>query len=394
MNQQDLRRPAISIALLVTAILGGAFAGLTLGVFIWVIEEAAAFVWSSLPDAVGVSPFDSWWLFAVPVVGGALVGLGQMLLGNYPLPLEAAIETWKRGDHIEPDVAPRTAVNSVFALAAGGPVGFEAALTGILGGTATWIGARLDAVDRLVRRPWPANGTGNREALTRKAAGWVAAIAGLITYRNLPFGEIDLGFRFSDFDGAPGFWDGLAAFVFAALIVVPAAWAINAIGRAEVAVYFRRSPVVAGMAGGLAIALLAAPSELVLFSGQGGIQLLPDTGTGELVYVAIAKWLALVIALLAGWRGGPIFPIYTSIAAIAVVVADGVDVGADIMIVAGIAAAGVVFLKGKIVMAALLTLYPVALTYTSVIFVGCLGAALGLVIARSVGAIPAAPSAD
>ena len=87
---------------------------------------------------------------------------------------------------------------------------------------------------------------------------------------------------------------------FAALVVVPVSWAIRLVVLAEHATVFRRSPELIGMAGGLAFALLAAVDPLVLFSGQQGLQLLPTVDTPELVYIAIANWLALCVALFAG----------------------------------------------------------------------------------------------
>lgn len=375
-----------------SALILGALAGLIAAGFIWLVTEGTGLLWSDLPDAVGVDAFDSWWLFAVLIVGGGLVGVGQMVLGNYPRPLDEAVSTLKRDGHIEPAVAPKTAINSLVALTFGGPVGFEAALTGLLGGTATWIGTRIAVVGQLVRDAWGVDDADDVPRSVHQLPYWLAAIAGLFTYHWLPFGEIDFAFRFIDFDGRLGVGAGIAAFAFSALVVVPVAWAISVVVRAEKAMLFRRSPILVGMAGGFVIALLALPNEIVLFSGQEGIQLLPASDVGDLAYLTIAKWLALVVALYAGWRGGPIFPTYTSVAALAVIVDQLVDVGPGIMIVAGIAATGAVFLKGNIVMAFILTLYPVDLTYAGVVLVGCVGAAIGLAVARSLGVLPTPPA--
>ena len=182
----------------------------------------------------------------------------------------------------------------------------------------------------------------------------------------------------------------LAVFGFAALVVVPAAWAISVVSRAESATLFRRSPILAGMAGGLLFALLAVPNEFVLFSGQQGIQQLPGLGGWSLLYITVAKWVALVVALLAGWRGGPVFPTFTAIAAFGVLMSGPIQVSPDLLMIAGITAISVVFVKGKLVLAFVLCLYPVPLSYAAVILVGCLGAATALAIARSLGALPAA----
>ncbi|MGA9278898.1 hypothetical protein [Ilumatobacter sp.] len=388
MHVREPNRPVSLVALLLTAVVTGAFAGAVGGGFIWVVEEGIGFLWSDLPDKFGVGPFDSWWLFAVPIVGGALVGIGQRVLGNYPRPIEEAMATWRAGGHIEPIVAPKTFVNSVLSLTFGGPVGFEAALTGLLGGTATWINSRIAGVGRFVRQAWGAERIDSLPKTMHHLPYWLAAVSGLVAYHSLPFGRIDLSFRFTDFDGHIDLVDAIAMFTFGALVVVPAAWALVVVGRAEQATFFSRSPILIGMAGGAVFALLALPNSLVLFSGQQGIQLLPETGNGDLIYIVVAKWLALVVALYAGWRGGPIFPTYTAVAALGVLADEVVDIGPDLLMISGIAAVGVVFLKGSLPMAFVLTLYPVHLSYASVILVGCLGGAVGLAIARSAGILP------
>jgi chloride channel protein, CIC family len=294
---------------------------------------------------------------------------------------------------MEPVAAPKTAVNSLIALVMGGPVGFEAALTGVIGGTASWISRPIGTVRQLVREAWGADRVESVPSAVRHLPSWLAALSGLLTYHWLPFGSIDLGFRFQQFDGTIGVEEGLAVFALAAAVVVPAAWAISVVMRAEHSTFSKRSPVLIGMAGGVVFACMALGNDLVLFSGQQGIQLLPDESTGALLYITVAKWLALVVALTAGWRGGPIFPTYTAVAALGVLVDEVVGVGPDLLMIAGIAAVSVVFLKGNIPLAALLTLYPVPLSYAGVILVGCVGGAVGLAVARSLHALPS-PSAE
>jgi H+/Cl- antiporter ClcA len=383
-------RGASLVALLATAAATGAVAGAVGAGFLWLVEEGTELLWYDLPGELGIDGFDSWWLIAIPVAGGALVGLGQRFLGNHPEPLDRTIATWKAGHGVDPATAPRTLVNSLTALTFGGPVGFEAALTGLLGGTATWMGERIGAVARLVRQAWGAESIDRLPAPVRKLPYWLAGVSGLLTFRWLPFGGLDMGFRFEDLDGHIGVTEALAVVAFAALVTVPAAWAVGLAHRAEAATVFRRAPVLVGMAGGLLFALLAVGNELVLFSGQQGIQLLPTEGysTADLLYVAVAKWLALAIALTAGWRGGPIFPIYTSVAALAVACDGLAGVDARLIMVAGITAVSVVFLKGNIPLALVLSLYAVPFSYTGVMLVAAVGAAAALAVARNAGLVP------
>jgi hypothetical protein len=387
-------RSASALALLTTALVSGAFAGLIAGCFIWLFDEGIQLVWVDLPERVGVDPFDSWWLFAILIGGGLLVGLCQRFIGNYPRPMEDAIATWRAGGHIEPIVAPKSAVNALVALVMGGPIGFEDALVGLLGGTATWIYARIGAVGDLVRQAWGAETIDDLPHVARHLPYWLAALTGLFTYKWLPFGAVDVGFRFENLDTRVEIADGLRLTAFAAIVVVPTAWAVSVVGRAERATVFRRAPILIATAAGLLFALLALGDDLILFSGQQGIQLLPLDDTGQLLYVAVFKWVALVVALLAGWRGGPIFPSYTSVAALGVIAADLVDVPPHLMMVAGIAAVSMVFCKSSIPLAFILTLYPTPLSYAGAILLGCVGAAVGLAVAGAFGALPETPGSE
>lgn len=388
MNAAADHRPVRMVALLATAAVTGAIAGLVTAAFIWLVDEGTELLWTDLPDRFGVDAFDSWWLFAVPIAGGALVGLGQMTLGNYPEPLDDVIERLKDGGRIDPKTTAPTFLNSLVALVFGGPVGFEAALTGIAGGLGAWASDRISTVRQFMDEARDADQGESSGRAIRQLPYVLAALTGLFAYRWFPFGGIDLGFRFEEYSGRIGVREGLITFAFAALMVVPAAWAIAVAGRAERATFFRRSPILVGMAGGIVFAVLAIPNSLVLFSGQQGIALLPDTGSGELVYVTFAKWLALVIALYAGWRGGPIFPTFTAASAFAVLADEVTGIGPELMMVAAMAGVSVVFVKGRIALAAVLMLYPVPLPFIGPILVGCLGGAVALAIARSLGALP------
>jgi len=132
-----------------------------------------------------VDPYSSWWPFAILIGGGVLVGLGQRLLGNYPESIETVVDKWKNHERVEPRTIPAGMVNSLLVLVAGGPVGFEAGLAGLLGGSATWIGDRIQAVRRVVRRAFGVDDDQSLPVALRQLPYWLAAVAGLITYRSL-----------------------------------------------------------------------------------------------------------------------------------------------------------------------------------------------------------------
>ncbi len=377
-----------------TAIVTGAVAGLAAGVFIWLVEEGIALVWHDLPDALDVDPFDSWFLLAVPAAGGLLVGIGQRVLGNYPESIGHVVTKWRTGERVDPEAAPKSFVNSLVALVAGGPVGFEAALTGILGGSATWISDNLGAARVPVRKAWGAEQIDELPPAVRQVPVLLAAVSGLFAYRWLPFGGLDLGFRLRPGDGNIEIGDGLITFAFAALLVVPIVVAFRMVVVAEEARFFQRAPVLVGVAGGLVVALLAWPTELVLFSGQEGLNGLDELSRLDLGYLVVAKWLALTLVLFAGWRGGPIFPLWLSASAAGALVADLTGAPTQMLAAAGMTAVGVVFLKGKVLPAIVLTLYAVPFAFAGAMLIGALGAAVGFLLLDREPVDPVASSDD
>lgn len=381
-------RPFSVLALLSAAIVGGALAGVAGGAFIWLVESLIHLLWRDLPDALGLDPYRSWWLFAVPVVGGVLVGLGQRFLGNYPEPLGDVIESWRAGEQIEPSTVPAISINSLSALVTGGPVGFEAALAGILGGLATWIGERIRGARELVRQAWGAEHVDLLPKAISSLPYWLAGLAGLVAYKWLPFGGIDMGFRFGDISDVSASGNLLAMAALAALLVVPLAWALRVVAWSETRTYFQRAPELAGVAGALVFATMALGSEYVLFSGQEVYQQLPQLDTPTLVYLSVVKWAALVVALLAGWRGGPVFPTITAASSVAVLVSTVVDVPVELLMVAAVAAVSIVFVKGRVAVGFLLSLYVVPLSNAGLILVGCVGAAAAMALTRSFGWLP------
>lgn len=370
------------------AIVGGAFAGLVGAAFIWVVEEGVHALWVELPEQLDIDPFDSWWSFAVPIAGGALIGLGQRYLGNVPIPIAEVLARFKRGDGVDPSLVPGAFALAAIALVAGGALGFEAALATIIGGLASGIGRRLGARGDDVRAAWGLGAGDDLPPRLRSAAGWLAALAGLLTFRWLPFGNLESNFRLDDFDGLPDPSNALVICVFAAIAVIPVAWGLHLVVRAEHATLVERSPVLFGVGGGLVLALLALPEQFVLFSGQPAIPSLGDLSSGELAYLTVAKWAALALLLLAGWRGGPIFPMFLSIGALGVLVCDPLGVPFDVAAVAGLSVVSAVFLRGRIFPALLLTLYAVPFSYSGVVLIVAGAAATGLLVAGELGVLP------
>ena len=66
-----------------------------------------------------------------------------------------------------------------------------------------------------------------------------------------------------------------------------------------------------------------------------------------------------------------------------------VDVPADLLMVAAVASVSVVFLKGKVAVGFVLSLYVVPLSNAGLILVGCIGSALAFGVLGAQGWIPA-----
>jgi H+/Cl- antiporter ClcA len=374
------RRSTAVVGLLVVAVVAGGLVGLLVSSFVWFYETGVEWVWVDLPERFDLEPADSWWLFAVPMVGGVLVGLGQRYIGNYPEPIERVLARIRSGERIEPSVAPRTFVNAVVALVAGAPIGFEAALTDLIASASYWVGDRLHTVERFVA---VASGREDVEDLPpsmRRLPVWLAVVVGLLVHRFLPFGHLDTSFRFDDFDGTIGAVEALWVVAMSAVVTVLAVGAVRLVQRAETATVYQRAPVVFGVLGGLGFALLAVPQDFVLFSGQQAIQNLEGLGTGALLYLAVAKVTGLALVLLCGWRGGPIFPTLLAAAALATVAADAVDVPQAVLVVGAAAAVSAVFVKGSVPAGFVLALYVAPLSYAGVILVGVVAAATTLAV--------------
>lgn len=371
--------------LLGVAALAGAVAAVVGASFIFVVEEAVVVLWKHLPEALGVDPTAAPWILTIPVIGGALVGLGARYLGDYPESLEATLARWRAGGAPQPRAGPASAVNSLAALSFGGPLGFEAALTSVLGATVEAMNRHVRAAGHLVREAWGADRVDALPRAARRLPIWVSALVGLATFRTLPFGTLDLGFRLEPASSWAQPRDLAVAALVAALALLPSAWAMVVVRRAEHAGLHHRAPVLAGMLGGLLFAVLALGDGFVLFSGQQALPHVIGLDTGALVYLAVAKWAALVIALAAGWRGGPFFPLFLAVSALAVAVHQPLGVDPEVAIVAGIAAVCVVVVRGKVLVASVLALYVVPLAYAGTLLLSAATAAALLAALGRVG---------
>lgn len=309
--------------------------GLLTKASLWIYGFLIDVVWEWLPDGLSIDATSLPWLLAVLVVGGLLVGVGQLRLGDPPKPLEETVAAVRAGEGIDPRSVPAAIGNTLAALTAGAPLGPESGLIAVLGGIYYEAKARMDAS---ARRAFGLL-TGAEDGPWRYAPAIIAGGALIVVFHLLP-GGTDLSF-------VPAYRGGDEALALLLAIAAGAAGGILGVGarelegRAHDLRLFERMPLVAGPVGGIAVALLAVPSTLVLFSGHEQMSVLFErrVDATELVYAGAAKLVAVVIVVGAGWKGGTIFPLMFIAGALAVGIADALGLEAVVLYAAAIGGA-------------------------------------------------------
>jgi H+/Cl- antiporter ClcA len=366
----------VVVAVTVGAVLG-ALTKATLVLFRGVIDV----VWEWLPEQIGVVPSSVGYIAAALGIGGLLVGLGQRLLGYHPRPLDTVVDDIEQGVGIDHRTIPQTLVNSVAALGFGAPLGPEAALVAVVGGVFYWAKQHmedlaLEAYHLLRGRPDDDVSRG-----WQYAPAVLAGIVVVLVFRALP-GGADLAFvpRYSD-PGSPS-----------ALILALAAGLVGGLlgvltDGVEVRVralrLFDRSPVAIACVGGLVVAALAVPSDLVLFSGTDNMHVLFDGSASDatLTYAAVAKWVGVMVVFATGWKGGPVFPLMFISGALAVAVGDVLGVEPVVLYAGGVAGAASGAL-GSTAFGALAALLVVPPSLFLLILAGAAGSGVVLVARR------------
>jgi len=328
------------IRLVLLGALVGIPAAVVAALFLALVHGLEHWLWTDLPDALGESRPPWYLVLGLPVVGAAVVLAARKLLpgdgGHAPLdglspdpkPLShapgialAALGTLAFGAVLGPE-APVVALGSIVALAVTSfarlaanesrvlaTAGSFAAISALFGGPL--VGGVLMTESAL------ALGTALVPALL---PGFVAAAVGYTIFVGFgDWGGLDTpGLAVPDLE----LYDGTRVVDLLLAVAVGVATALLVAGvhhfTTDVAAErTRRVGLTASLLGGGllvgALALLAdalgSDSQDVLFSGQASIApLVAETSTGVVLVLVAAKALAYAISLVAGFRGGPIFP--------------------------------------------------------------------------------------
>jgi H+/Cl- antiporter ClcA len=310
-------------------------------VFLGFVHELQHWLWTDLPDALGESGPPWYLVLGLPVAGAAVVWIARTVLpgdgGHTPLhgidpapaPLShapgivlAAAGTLGFGLVLGPE-APVVALGSIVAVALtsfarlGERDTKVLATAGAFAAISALFGGPIVAGVMMTESAAPALGAMLVPALL---PGFVAAAIGYVIFVG-----------FGDWGGldTPGLvvpnlplYSGTRVVDLLVAIAVGAVTAILVAGVTRLAtetVAGRLKPwsmAAALFAGGLAVGLIAlladglgADSQNVLFSGQHSISpLVAEASTGVVLLLIAAKAVAYAVSLVAGFRGGPIFP--------------------------------------------------------------------------------------
>ena len=306
----------------------GVLAALALLVFEGAAHKIEHFLWHTLPENLDVAHDAHWWTIAVLVLGGLVVAVVLRLAPGHgghepateslfgePLPIAhvpglilAALVSLSFGASLGPEaplLGTATAVLAWLATRRNQPAQ-GLTMLGVAGLLGAMFGAPVGATFAFIEL-MPLSG---KELYDRLVPLFVAATSGALTItlvatRPQFFAPFPDPRDFIVVDVASAAIIG----VLGALVGLAIGWAFRNLHAPSIAI-----PLVVRLAlGGLLLGLIAvAAGDLVLFSGQRELDPLilgaDSTSTGDVTLLFVGKTLSLVIAVLAGFRGGKIFP--------------------------------------------------------------------------------------
>ena len=329
-------------AVLGIAVLVGIPLGLAALLFVWVEDSLQGWLWTDLPEALGMgSSPEWWWVLIVPAFGGLVVALAYRLPGRgghnpalgfnatptqpreLPGAMVAAIATLSCGAVLGPE-APLIALGSAIGLLlarafarlrAPDPLW---ATTGSFGAIAAVFGNPLNTSVFMLEAGAAAGG--GASLIPGLLPGFVAAGMGFLIFTGVggwagaPMPELQIP-GLETYDSAS--WSHLVAAVVIGVVVAVLTAAIREGALRLDRAVSSLSPYLVLPSVGLLIGLCAVafetstgrPYDLVLFSGQDGLDdLAAETSAGVVAVLLLAKGLAYLVSLGGGFRGGPVFP--------------------------------------------------------------------------------------
>lgn len=321
----------------------GIIVGLAASAFLLVEQSISNFIWKAIPNAIGEVTF---YALFVCLTGGGLVGLCQQFFGDYPKSMRQALEDVRTKGSFDVAHVPNGVVTGLVSLCFGAALGPEAALIGLAGGLSTLVARHLKVNAQEAHNLTYFSVCGSLGAFLQSPFGsaalplespdgeeipsaWImipgvlAGFTGLVTTLFISGDKLRMSYEYLPYESPNNGTDFFLAIPLG-LIGALLGWLYLKLQH-RLTLWFRSfitQKIFRGLVGGGILGLLATYSPLVLFSGQAGLNELMVNGSairaGMLILIGLAKMIALSVCSSTGWKGGEIFPIMFSGAAIGI----------------------------------------------------------------------------
>lgn len=337
-DEVDIRsRPFYKVLVLSGAV--GALGALLTLAFVLVLINGIQFIWTTLPQLLGLQDGTSSALFIITVTltGGLLVGLITYYSRVRPALLMEEFEEFTENGRIIPRNGAVGLVRGLVGLLFGGSIGPEGPLTGGSGALGTWLAERLG-----MKRPVCAVTTlSGISGMFGSFLGSPFGFALIAIEGGLEEGRLSWKLILPSIVAASvgyGVFFGLTGYVFGGDYQFPSFedWNLLDLGYAVLLglmggavgllfIFFFRGmrrwasrwsshPVALAVLAGLILGAVGAVFPVILFSGDAQIQDLIDNAAAlgflTLVVLALLKVFVTVVCLSLGWSGGYIFPAF------------------------------------------------------------------------------------
>lgn len=308
-------------------------------------------------------------ILLVCIVGGVVIGICEKYIGNYPKSMEEVLKEYKETKAVEYRNLPKSLIKIFAVLWFGGTVGPEAALSGIIGGTATLTGEYLKfglgkeeheniKINSKLKAflEVPLYGFYNFINIENKkeVKNFKRVLYGLIIiFSTIVFlllerldDKVSFITKFSKVFIGKRELEFLIPLFIIGLVMVLYTMVLDKIIK-NIFKYTAKYKILNAVIGGIILGLLAICIPFMLFSGEHTLKALINEryllGIGLLILIGLVKPIASKICITTGWKGGPIFPIMFSGAAIGMASAYilGINMSFAVSIIMGTMLAGI-----------------------------------------------------
>ncbi|MGL5414819.1 MAG: chloride channel protein [Clostridium sp.] len=322
------------IGTLLCAIVIGAIIGFIIWLFLLLVYLGIHIFW----DNFILEENSKILILSICIIGGIVVGICEKYIGSYPKSMEEVLKEFKKTKRVEYRTLPKAIVKIFAVLWFGGTVGPEAALSGIIGGTATLTGEYLkygvkrekhEKIDtksifkRIFEVPYYGFYNFIEEADQKKVKNFKRALyGGIIFFSTIMFlflekldDKVSFITKFSKVIIDKKELEYLIPLFIIGLIMV---LYMSILDKIIVRVFkpLKKYKIANAVVGGLILGVLAISLPFVLFSGEHTLRALINAsmglGIGMLIVIGLIKPIASKICINTGWLGGPIFPIMFS----------------------------------------------------------------------------------